>query len=246
MTAPWRAWMHNHYTTEQMANRQTGNADTIVDRGTEEENVAAAAALLGMQPRQLVKDTRRSGDQDELYRRVRGVASDFDADHLADPRLRDDGDLLIDELNARVLATHGVSASGFLRLLRHGFMVELHHRARPTDFSTTPIGGIELTIEPGRPQALAVWTPIGDGVAWATRDVDARGRGVVTIPRGIEMPETLAIAAVGRPLREVLSNPVLDAYDLTIIDVRAPSAPVFHVTGMPVMTLREASARFRP
>lgn len=243
----WRAWMHNFFTSEQLLNKQVTSAGTITDRGTPEENVAAAADLLGLKPHQILLDTRK--DDDSVYHAIRRVAADFEIDHLADPCLRDDLDAPIDVINAQMFAGNGISMAGLLRLIRHGIMLEIHAEPQPGQLSGGAVAGFEIITHYDELQTISAWSPIGGGYGWGVSNLDpreqatlnTRGQAVVSLPHGIDLPETVVTAAVGRRLWDVVDHPVLNDHELIITGHHRSVGIILHVEGVEVTTIREVT-----
>lgn len=115
------------------------------------------------------------------------------------------GTTLMPELLARMLAANGIDprAFGFMAACRHGTW-----RMR--------LGGVRTHIEAervgtreGQPTCLvsALLHPDGMGM------IDTKDGGVVLYE---DVPQTILALCKGRPLRDVVSHPVLDPYDLRI------------------------------
>lgn len=80
------------------------------------------------------------------------------------------------------------------------------------DLGEDTTDGIVFTIETGH----ELWEETNYTKLWLDDLTTWAGRGEITL---VGVPDTIAIAAVSRPLSTLVSHPVLDLHDLTITDV---------------------------
>ena len=119
------------------------------------------------------------------------------------------GDMVIDEPLVDILRAMDVDPRAFCVL------AAIH------SIATMTLDGVRFTLDGGRHDATKAWNVSAivdiDGVT----DIHT---GAKRIETGHDLPETVMALLPGRPLRDVLSHPLLDAADLTIDDAHAIGA----------------------
>lgn len=132
---------------------------------------------------------------------ARATRAHLDAVHGADG---DHARLFVDPVTAAALRECGTSVAtvAMLNRLHHDLVLHWNGEVVRVD-----VFEVQSVSSHGPVELLTVQIPLGDGLTWEGNLVHGVGA----------LPDTIADAIVGMPLGSVVSHPLLDRFDLTIV-----------------------------
>lgn len=148
--------------------------------------------------------TTRVLEEEGFGNAVRRMVMRRTGEHLESRMVTELGDLTICPFGYRLARAAGYDPAAIILLARVMTAVQVNH-----DRLGTPI---VHHVQDGR---IFGASPVADGVFWLTTDGDPHSARLVIDP----IPDTMATHIMGRPLREVVFHPDLDAMDMRIADV---------------------------